>query len=483
MKYGTLYKHAFKFGCVGKRLSGCLIFGLLSFPTILHAQPDTLYGKWGGALTIGNARLSLAFSIERDSNGETPVVYLDVPVQGLRHYRLETALDADSLLLHVKARAFGMEYTGRYEKDTIRGLFSQNGMNLSLALCRLLDSVPGLKRPQTPQPPYPYYVEEVFFYNQKQGVRLSGTLTLPDAKYKGTVAVLVSGSGQQDRDETIFEHKPFRVWADYLTRAGIGVLRYDDRGVGGSTGEVENATSYDFSLDAEAAVRYLRKRGFSSVGIIGHSEGGMIAPMVASRNPKVGFIVLLAAPGIPCDSLLLLQNRAIARSQAYPEDRIEDLLQTNRQLFALLLSDMPEKEKKDSMLYVFRRSLGSDFPEDEYDNPVQEEAVRNQVNTLLTPWFRYFVAYHPASVLQKVKCPVLAINGSQDVQVLAEPNTDGIRQALRQAKNRRFSVEILPGLNHLFQQCADCTVGEYAEIEETVNEKALKITADWLRRL
>lgn len=455
---------------------------LLSLPVILHAQPDTLCGKWGGALAVGKTHLRLVFEITRDSN-DAPVVYLDVPVQGLRHYRLETAWDADSLSLRVWARAFGMEYAGRYEKDTLRGVFSQNGMNFALALGRLSDSVSEFKRPQTPQPPFPYYSEDVEFYNKQQGVKLSGTLTLPDAGYKGMVAVLVSGSGQQDRDETIFEHKPFRVWADYLTRAGIGVLRYDDRGVGGSTGAVENATSYDFSLDAEAAVRYLRKRGFSSVGIIGHSEGGMIAPMVAARDAKIGFIVLLAGPGIPCDSLLLLQQQAISESEGYPPSRIEALLQTNRKIFALLKSEMPQKALKDSVLYGLRFLSGSDFPEDELENPVQEEALQKQVNTLMSPWFRYFVQYHPASVLQKVKCPVLALNGSQDVQVLAEPNTQGIRQALRQAGNRRFSVEILPGLNHLFQQCAACTVGEYAEIEETVNEKALKITADWLRRL
>ena len=455
---------------------------LFLFSAVLCAQPDTLYGRWGGALAVGKMRLSLVFEITRDSNN-APVVYMDVPVQGLRHYRLETTFDADSLSLQVAAMAFGMEYVGRYEKDTIRGVFSQNGMNFPLVLSRLSDSVPSLKRPQTPRPPFPYYSEEVVFYNDKQGAKLSGTLTLPDAGYKGPVAVLVSGSGQQDRDETAFGHKPFFVWADYLTRAGIGVLRYDDRGVGGSTGDVENATSYDFSLDAEAAVRYLRRRGFSSVGIIGHSEGGMIAPLVAARDARVGFIVLLAAPGIPCDSLLLLQQQAISESEGYSQSRIETLLQTNRRIFTLLKSDMPEKALKDSVLYGLRFLSGSDFPEDELENPVQEEALQKQANTLMSPWFRYFVQYNPASVLQKVKCPVLALNGSQDVQVLAGPNTQGIRQALRQAGNRNFSVEILPGLNHLFQQCAACTVGEYAEIEETVNEEALRRVNMWLGKL
>lgn len=459
-----------------------LLLVLLLFPLfILMAQPDSIYGRWGGTLQMGKMRLPLAFSIERDSNGTGPIVYLDVPKQGLRHYRLETSFEADSLLLHVKAHAFGMEYSGRCEKDSIRGVFLQNGLNLPLTLGRTSDSMQGFRRPQTPKPPFSYHSEEVVFYNRKQDVSLSGTLTLPNAGYKGAVAVLVSGSGQQDRDETLFGHKPFLVWADCLTRAGIGVLRYDDRGVGGSTGDVANATSYDFSLDAEAAVRYLRKRGFSTVGIIGHSEGGMIAPMVAARYPKLGFIVLLAAPGIPCDSLLLLQQRAIAQAEVYPENRVAALLQTNRELYALLHSDMPEKTLKDSMLYLFRLSLGSDFPEDEFENPVQEESVRNQVNMLLTPWFRYFIGYKPASMLEKVKCPVLALNGSKDVQVLAGPNMEGIRKALEKAGNRNFSLEILPGLNHLFQQCAECTLGEYAEIEETVNEEALKTVASWVR--
>lgn len=479
--FGTLYNHESKAGSKGSWLSKGVICLLLFLPTILCAQPDTLYGKWGGTLQMGKMRLPLAFSIERDSNGTGLIAYLDVPKQGLRHYRLETSFDADSLLLRVKARSFGMEYSGHYDKDSIRGVFLQNGLNLPLTLGRTPDSVQAPKRPQTPRPPFPYHSEEVMFYNRKQGVSLSGTLTLPNAGYKGAVAVLVSGSGQQDRDETLFGHKPFLVWADCLTRAGIGVLRYDDRGVGGSTGDVANATSYDFSLDAEAAVRYLRKRGFSTVGIMGHSEGGMIAPMVAARDPKLGFIVLLAAPGIPCDSLLLLQQRAIAQAEVYPENRVEALLQTNRELYALLYLDMPEKALKDSMLYLLRLSLGSDFPEDEFENPVQEESVRNQVNMLLTPWFRYFISYDPAPALRKVRCPVLAINGSKDVQVLAEPNMHGIRKALEIAGNRKFSLEILPGLNHLFQQCADCTLGEYAEIEETVNEEALKAVVSWFR--
>lgn len=456
-----------------------LLFLLLFLPVILTAQSGFIYGCWGGTLQMGKMRLPIAFSIERDSNGAGPIAYLDVPKQGLRHYRLETTFNADSLLLRVTARAFGMEYSGHCGKDSIRGVFSQNGLNLPLALGRISDSVQVPKRPQTPKPPFPYHSEEVEFYNRKQNVRLSGTLTLPKAGYKGAVAVLVSGSGQQDRDETLFEHKPFLVWADCLTRAGIGVLRYDDRGVGGSTGDVANATSYDFSLDAEAAVRYLRKRGFSTVGIIGHSEGGMIAPMVAARDAKLGFIVLLAAPGIPCDSLLLLQQRAIAQAEGYPENRIESLLQTNRQLYVLLRSDMCETALRDSMLYLFRLSLGSDFPEDAFENPVQEESVQNQVNMLLTPWFRYFVSYDPASALRKVRCSVLALNGSKDVQVLAEPNMQGIRQALENAGNRNFSLEIIPGLNHLFQQCAECTLAEYAEIEETVNEQALKAVVSW----
>lgn len=459
------------------------LFVLLFFPAILTARPDSIYGRWGGTLQMGKMRLPLAFSIERDSNGAGPIAYLDVPKQGLRHYRLETSFDADSLLLRVEARAFGMEYSGHCEKDSIRGVFSQNGLDLPLALGRLSDSVQVPKRPQTPMPPFPYYSEEVVFYNRKQGVRLSGTLTLPKAGYKGAVAVLVSGSGQQDRDETLFGHKPFLVWADYLTRAGIGVLRYDDRGVGGSTGDVANATSYDFSLDAEAAVCYLRERGFSGVGIIGHSEGGMIAPMVAARDTALDFIVLLAAPGIPCDSLLLLQQRAIAQAEVYPENRVESLLQTNRQLYALLRTDMSETALRDSMLYLFRLSLGSDFPEDEFENPVQEEAVRNQVNMLLTPWFRYFVSYDPAPALRKVRCPVLALNGSEDVQVLAEPNLNGIQNALPDAGTYRRHVACLLGLNHLFQWCTDCTLGEYGQIEETVSKSALSSVGKWLEWL
>ncbi|MCM1532297.1 MAG: lysophospholipase [Bacteroides sp.] len=339
------------------------------------------------------------------------------------------------------------------------------------------------QRPQEPKPPFPYYSEEVVFYNKAQDVRLSGTLTLPKKGFRGTVAVLVTGSGQQDRNEEVFGHKPFLVLSDYLTRAGIGVLRYDDRGVGGSTGEFKNATSHDFSLDAEAAVDYLHGRRFKHVGMLGHSEGGSIAIMNAARRPDLAFAVLLASPGIRGDSLLLLQQEAVARNAGWPESTIRFTLEANRQVFELLDSNPDIEQLIDTLKYTVRALLGSDFPEEPFEDERMEKNVEMQIERTTNPWMLYFLGYDPVSDLRKINCPVLALNGGEDLQVPPQANIGAIESALHQGGNTRSETEIFPGLNHLFQACKTCSVSEYADLEETINAKVLERIAVWINGL
>ncbi|MCM1169207.1 MAG: lysophospholipase [Bacteroides sp.] len=355
--------------------------------------------------------------------------------------------------------------------------------NLIIIILSFSSYLCAAQRPQEPKPPFPYYSEEVVFYNQAQDVKLSGTLTLPKKGFRGTTVVLVTGSGPQDRNEEVFGHKPFLVLSDYLTRAGIGVLRYDDRGVGSSTGEFKDATSHDFSLDAEAAVDYLHRRRFKRVGMLGHSEGGSITIMNAARNPELAFAVLLASPGIRGDSLLLLQQEAVARNAGWPESTIRFTREANRQVFELLESN-PEVEKlMDTLKFTVRTLMGSDFPEEPFEDDRMEKNVEMQIARTTNPWMLYFLRYDPASGLRKMNCPVLALNGGEDLQVTPQANIGAIESALHQGGNTHFETEIFPGLNHLFQACKTCSISEYAELEETVNERVLERIATWIKSL
>lgn len=354
-------------------------------------------------------------------------------------------------------------------------------MNRTLFVCMSLFAFSSLSAREIPSTEKTE--EEVVFCNKPQGVTLAGTLSLPYKGFRGRTVVLVSGSGPQDRNEEVFGHKPFQVLADYLVEAGIGVLRYDDRGIGGSTGSFESATTYDFSLDAESAVEYLHGRKFKQVGMAGHSEGGAIVSMVAARNPDVAFLVLLAAPGIRGDSLLLLQQEAIARKAGLPEQVIRFQREANRRVFALLSGNPSPQDSRDTLIYVIRQIMGSDFPEEPFEDERMERQVEWQMERCMSPWMLYFLGFSPDSCLRAVQCPVLALNGGEDLQVLPEPNLEALSGALKAGGNRQVETEIMPGLNHLFQQCRTCTINEYAALEEAMNGRVLERVARWINSL
>lgn len=276
-------------------------------------------------------------------------------------------------------------------------------------------------RPQTPKPPFPYVSEEIGF-DRAPGVRIAGTLTLPKGPGPFPAVVLIQGSGPHDRDETIFGHKPFLVLADDLTRRGIAVLRYDKRGVGGSTGKPLGATGADYAVDATAAAAFLRSRrdiDAQHIGLIGHSEGAIVAPMVAAENPKIAFVVMMAGSGVPGDELLVAQNRAALKAMGGSDAQADMAEQANRKAFDIAKSDAPDTEAIEKIEAV---STAVGVPTDR----AHAGAV-----TITTPWFRWFFRYDPRPALEKLRCPVLAIDGSKDVQVLASQNLPAIRAALK----------------------------------------------------
>ncbi|MDN3678672.1 alpha/beta fold hydrolase [Flavobacterium paronense] len=292
-----------------------------------------IIGSWAGELSVSGTKLPLVFNIKQ--NGVELITTMDSPMQGAKDLPTDNTSFVDNKL-SIDAKKFGISYKGKFENETINGTFSQGGASMPLILSRKKEGESALKRPQTPQPPFNYKIEEVTFTNPIDKNTLAGTLTTPADKKTFPIVVLISGSGQQNRDSEIFGHKSFWVIADDFAKKGIGVLRVDDRGTGGSNGISRDVTTQNFAGDTNAAVEFLAQKGFTNIGLIGHSEGGIIAPMVASQNPKVKFIIAMAGPGVPTDELLLLQTNAIGKASGASEEELKSDAETNRKLYALV---------------------------------------------------------------------------------------------------------------------------------------------------
>ncbi|MEK7331226.1 MAG: alpha/beta fold hydrolase, partial [Candidatus Eisenbacteria bacterium] len=316
------------------------------------------------------------------------------------------------------------------------------------------------------------------------GIQLAGTLTLPRGAGPFPCALLITGSGPEDRDEAVFGHRPFLVLADHLTRQGIAVLRVDDRGVGGSTGRFSQATSEDFAGDVLAGIEFLKTRreiDRKRIGLIGHSEGGLIAPMVATRSKDVAFIVLMAGPGIPGDSTLMLQSAAIRRSVGASEASIAQEMGVSRRIYAQLRQGDSAGVVRTARELVGLQVAG--LPEEQRSAVGDlDSAATAASRQLFGPWMRFFVTYDPRPALRRVRCPVLAINGEKDLQVLPKENLAAIETALKAGGNRDHTVKELPGLNHLFQTCTLCTIAEYMQLEETMAPAALEEMSEWILR-
>lgn len=460
-----------------------IIYFFLAMFLSLSASAQDVTGQWNGALKIQGVELHLVFHIQK--SGEIYSATLDSPDQGAKGIPASfVTINNDSLTVEIKS--IGGKYNGKIESDNkITGIFTQMGMKLPLDLEKGKTEEVKLVRPQEPAKPYPYYSEEVKFANKIDGDTLAGTLTLPQKAGIFPVVVMITGSGPQNRDEELMGHKPFLVIADYLTRNGIGVLRYDDRGTASSTGNFAKATTYDFSKDAESAVNYLLTRkdiNKKKIGLMGHSEGGIIAPMIASRNKNVSFIVLLAGTGVRGDKLLAMQSEAIGRASGMSEKQLESAKKINQGVYEMIFNSKDTETLKSEMKVYLKKSMEED-PDD--TKSMTTEQINAQVEMtseqVASPWMQYFIKYDPAPTLKKVKIPVLALNGTKDLQVPSKENLPAIKASLEKGGNKKFKIVELPGLNHLFQECEKGTPSEYSKIEQTFSPRALDEILKWIK--
>lgn len=419
------------------------IAALLLFTIPLSAQT----GPWSGKLSIQGTSLTIVFNFNEDG------CTMDSPDQGAKGIKAEKSYSPAGML-EIKIPSIGASFTGLLQGNNIPGTFRQGGLTLPLTL------KPGgvkLNRPQTPAGPFPYNTEEVSFRNGT--AVLKGTLVTPEACTKNTAAVLlVTGSGLQNRDEEVFGHKPFAVIADALAKAGIASLRYDDRGFGESTGDIVNHTTEDLKNDAASGIALLRER-FGKVGVIGHSEGGSIAFMLAAEE-NVDFVVSLAGAITPMKETLIQQNDYVLRSAGFPDDVVKEYVSAISSAFDAIVNG----EKPGDISY--------------YDLPASlKQNYKAAVAQCQTPYMRYTLALDIRRCLGKVRCPVIALNGTLDSQVECKSNLGALRDGL---DPKLTSIVEVNGVNHLFQHCQTGSPDEYKEIEETISPEVLKIIADWI---
>lgn len=443
-----------------------------------------LAGIWLGMLDTGAIELRLIARISKDREGAYSGVFDSVD-QGAAGLKIDSfQVEEDSVRLELKHPP--AVFAGKFNaaRSEIEGEWQQGGGSLPLILHRQREE-PQLGRSQDPKKPYPYKAEEVTFRNDTAGLRFGGTLTTPRGEEPHPAVVLLSGSGAQDRDEAIMGHRPFLVLADHLTRQGIAVLRFDDRGVGGSEGSVTSATTRDFAGDALAAVGFLKSRpeiDAKKIGLIGHSEGSLVGPLAAVESEDIAFLVLLAAPGLTGEEIIYLQSEALIRVMGADEEAITANRELQQRMFAIVKEERDDQKARQRLEALQKEMLERMTPDQRKAAGLSEESpIGEQAQMLLTPWFRFFLTYDPLPTLARLKRPVLVINGENDLQVPPAENLPRIEQALRQGGNTDFRVMRPARLNHLLQTSETGLPLEYARIEETIAPSALEAISGWIR--
>jgi pimeloyl-ACP methyl ester carboxylesterase len=441
-------------------------------------SPAGIEGNWQGALDVGSFKLRLVLKVSRLPDGKLHAT-MDSLDQSANDLVVDTITFRDGSLSFEMKRLVA-SYVGTLSKDgtQINGQFTQNGGTIPLDFKRVANaSEMTLNRPQTPKQPYPYDETEVSYENKQDHIKLAATLTVPRGAGPFPAVVLMTGSGPQDRNEAILGHQPFLVLADYLTRRGIAVLRADDRGVGGTTAGTPNDTTQNYAEDALAGVEFLKTRkeiDARQIGLIGHSEGGMAAPMAAAKSADVAFIVLMAGPGIRGDKLLVKQARLIAAAEC--EKQVEVSMQESEQMFAMLAMEKDTAVAKQKLQDAAKKRAQAS----QKRLAAQTAAAEMQAESFSSPWFHYFLSYDPRPTIMKVRVPVLAINGEKDLQVPVKEDLEAIEQALKDGGNRDYKIVALPGLNHLFQTSNTGAISEYGTIEETIAPVVLQTIGDWI---
>lgn len=452
--------------------------------------PAAFVGNWMGAISIGGAELRMRLEVTTEDGALSAVMYsIDqgnaaIPVAS-------TTVTGATISVSMPMIAGSYEGTLSDGGEAMDGTFTQAGNALPLALERVSEEeAAGPARPQNPEEPLPYHVEEVSYPNPDGGHVLAGTFTRPEDGGPFPAVILISGSGPQDRDEALMGHRPFLVLSDHLTRRGIAVLRFDDRGVGSSTGNFATATTQDHVSDVLAGVAYLRTRtdvDQGAIGLAGHSEGGLIAPIVAVESDDVSYIVLMAGPGITGEEILYAQGALIARAGGATEEQIAESEAQQRRIYEILKTESDPERAAEMIADVARAAFGELSEAERAQQGITDEAsfdriVQMQVQQVNSPWFRYFLTYDPAPTLEQVTVPVLAINGEKDLQVPYEVNLREIEAALQRGGNTSYEIHALPDQNHLFQHSETGAPSEYANIEETWSVETMELIAGWILR-
>jgi uncharacterized protein len=440
-------------------------------------------GDWHGVLSIGGMTLEIGFTIN-EKEGKLSG-YMDVPKQMASKLPLsKVEFNGGELVLQLAMA--GIEYSATLKDETtFEGTFKQAGQKFPLNLNPGKVNVKKPNRPQEPKAPFPYTIEEISFLNPIEKNKLSGTLTLPGGKGPFPAAILISGSGQQNRDSEVFGHKPFWVIADYLSRNGIAVLRFDDRGVGDSEGDLEHATSENFADDVIGGIQFLMSRKDihpKKIGLIGHSEGGMIAPIAASKSMGVAWMVLMAGLGTSGEKVLIDQTELISRASGMSEELIAVSLKTNTFLYDIIKNVEDPNHRKEQLLVGLQESFNSNPQTAELEEIQKNQLIEAQLNMISSPWFAYFLNYQPEKFLTGFKKPVLVLNGTLDLQVPYEANTQGIKKALEKGGNKKVTVTIFEKMNHLFQNSETGNLSEYEENETTFEREALEEILRWIKK-
>jgi uncharacterized protein len=468
--------------------SGCLSQPVASDEDIENdGDINEIEGLWLGTLQVqGGMELRILFNISTRPDGSVNSTMKSLD-QGAKGIPVDVVTYKDNNL-HLVIKSIGGTFDGTLLEDgkTIEGEWKQSGSTLPLMLS-LIDEIPDTRREQDPVKPYPYDEEEVVYENEEAGVKLAGTLTLPQSEGPFPAVILITGSGQQNRDEEIMGHRPFLVLSDYLTRKGIAVLRVDDRGIGGSTGNFSQATTEDFAGDVLSGIEYLKSRKEidpTRIGLVGHSEGGLIAPLVAVQSPDVAFIVMIAGPGITGEEILYLQSNLISRAEGADNETIARNNALMKSIYSVVKEEQNDTIAAEKISRLLTDELANMSEEEKqsagYSEAYLDAQVDAQSRALVSPWMRFFLTYDPAPTLMQVECPVLAINGEKDLQVPPEENLQAIEEALKAGGNTDYTVKELPGLNHLFQTAQTGSPSEYARIEETISPAALELIGNWI---
>lgn len=465
-----------------------LLIFLLSTPVIAVSrtaeplQPNF----YEGDAVAGAHRLRMQFIVQKDPSGNFSAK-MNVPAQGTFDYPATVGYEQDSVVFRVEKPADAY-FKGKIKADSIVGEWHNYGKKFPLTLRKSVDRIK--LRPQYPQPPFPYAEQDVIYYNGDSSIRYGATLTLPEKGERFPVALLITGSGRQDRNETLFDHQPFRVIADYLGRRGIAVLRVDDRGCGQTTGDLRQATSEDFARDVLEGVRYLKNRPEidpAKIGLAGHSEGGLIALIAAQDNPDIAFIVSLAGPGVPGIEIFLSQQEHALKKIIQDQTTIDLSQSLNRIIFSDLIANPQQKAE-----VIYSRRLkewvsGQDsntvkkmMPTFKSEQDLEPDSLTKAVGRMNLPWYRYFMASDPGKLIGQIRCPMLILNGEKDMQVYCDLNMDGLEKSCREAGKTNVEFRRFPGLNHLFQHCETGEPDEYGSIDETFAPEALDLIAEWI---